>query len=84
MLPERLAKSIWLGATFCAFLLCGVWVLADPTGQPSPWAAAVMLSMTGVVMASIQWITQRADPVLRYQRTHKPLSGPRPGARLPK
>ena len=81
-LRERLSVAFWVAAVSGAFAFGTLCVFGAPEGPISPWAIAASVSAAaltaGVALSRVQ-----RDQLARYRRRHKPLSGPRGGARLP-
>jgi hypothetical protein len=69
----------WIAAAAAAFTFSSLWVLMAPEGQASAWALAA--SALGAVLAA--GLALNRSQLARYRERHRPLAGPRRGARLP-
>lgn len=82
-MPERnrITRLGWLAATALAVAACSVWLLGGPNAVASPWMV-LPFALTGGLLIAVARYALRDSPRARYRRCHKPLAGPRPGARL--
>lgn len=81
-MPRRLTRSLWLLLAGAGAASGAIWLYAPPAGNAGLWALLPFLVSAGLVIATALHLAQRAGRP-HSQRNRKPLSGPRPGARLP-
>jgi ABC-type cobalamin transport system permease subunit len=80
---ERPFVLPWAVAAAAAFAFVTLCLLLAPEGRVSAWAlAASALSAALTAAAVLNAVTR--DQLARYRARHKPLAGPRRGARLPR
>lgn len=73
---------VWAVAAAGALALSVLSLMAAPDGVPGVWALLPFM-LTAGILAGLVHVLARQDPATRYHLEHKPLAGPRPGARLP-
>jgi hypothetical protein len=86
IMPERkkAALILFLMIASAAFVVSAVWLVAYRADAASA-LTLVPFGLSAALLAVLaRMAAQQDDQVSRYQTRHKPLAGPRPGARLPR
>jgi hypothetical protein len=80
---ERPFVLPWVIAAAAAFALVTLCLFMTPDGRIGTWALAASALSAALTAAAVLNAIPR-DPLARYRARHKPLAGPRRGARLPR
>jgi ABC-type cobalamin transport system permease subunit len=80
---ERPLFLPWAVAAAAAFAFVTLCLLMAPEGRVSAWALAAS-ALSAALTAAVVLNAVTRDPLARYRARHKPLAGPRRGARLPR
>jgi peptidoglycan/LPS O-acetylase OafA/YrhL len=83
MLPRsRSSYLLALAAAGGAFAVCTIWLIST-RGAPGPLLVLPFV-LSGLALITLaHLVAHRHDVRTRYHLRHRPLAGPRPGARLP-
>jgi membrane protein implicated in regulation of membrane protease activity len=73
---------LWLGAVAMFVAASFIGLGAARHGDAAGWAFLSLILSAVLMAAAAGYLSRREDALTRYRRYHKPLAGPRPGARL--
>jgi hypothetical protein len=80
---ERPLFLPWVVAAAAAFAFVTLCLFMAPEGRVSAWALAAS-ALSAALTAALVLNAVPRDQLARYRARHKPLAGPRRGARLPR